>query len=192
MVQFWKGEHTAIKDLIGILIFLLDNIPEAKSLINWALTLSSDNIKTILKVTPYLIRKVLLSKLNYKNDMPREDLEKLKEEVRNNELMLKPAAEWIKFVMIVFNKNKMLINFNDEREIIKSMWTTLSEFEDVSKSNNKWIKDIQKQADFILLILGLSKCQFEYIKPFASQIGLFNEKVEKLFDILLKYKDVIF
>ena len=53
--------------------------------------------------------------------MPREDLEKLKEEVRNNELMLKPAAEWIKFVMIVFNKNKMLINFNDEREIIKSM-----------------------------------------------------------------------
>ena len=72
------------------------------------------------------------------------------------------------------------------------MMNTLDKYEKEIGIESKMTKNAMKQANFILMILGFCRGNFEMITTFASELGVFDDKVKELFAIFMKYKDIIF
>ena len=152
-----------------IIIYLFRDVPEATALLKVIFYLSKEHIYGVLKIMPKVVQMMVPS-------IP--DIE--------------VASSFFNAILLMLNKNKLLVSVETQREFIHHFSVWLYRWREMINKDFNLLLDPEKQADFIFLILGLSKSHLELVKQFAIHIGWFDERVEALFEILWKYKDVIF
>ena len=192
LLKCQKKDRESIRKLIIICFYLCKNIPEAKALLKILFYLTKDDISQVLHVMPRLVMTLFGSKLIDLNKAMRTDLYNKLVNINNSNNFIKASISIMRFVLIMLNKNKLLPNINSQKQHIYEMMDFISENKDLFGNKIKLLNDREKQMEFILFILGLSKSHFQLIKDFGVRIGLVSERVEILFNILWKYRDVIF
>ena len=188
ILQAIHHDSGSMKKIIKMFIPLFRNIPEANAVIETIISLSKDKHQKILNTMPTLIRLILLSKIDYQKG----EIDVGGAQFKITNTLVEAAAGLIGWIVIMLYKNKCFFKMDFQRSRIVQMLIAIDKYEKEFNVETKLIKDVQKQADFILLILGISKFHLELMKNFANQVGCFDNKAYDLFKIFWKYKDVIF
>ena len=192
LLKCQKKDRESIRKLIIICFYLCKNIPEAKALLKILFYLTKDDISQVLHVMPRLVMTLFGSKLIYLMQEKRTDLYYKLVDINNSNNFINTSISIMRFVLIMLNKNKLLPDINSQKQHIYEMMDLISVNQYMFGNNIKLLNDREKQTEFILFILGLSKSHFQLIKDFGVRIGLVSERVEILFNILWKYRDTIF
>ena len=188
VLQCIHQDLDSVHIITKMLISLFKDIPDAMALINSVFYLSKEKYKKIFNVMPILVKLRLLSKYSHSKD----NIEKKRESFRAADPLVEGAAALLNVIIIILYKNIYFFRTDLQREKVYTMLNTLESYNKNRDYGNKMFNNIDKQTDFILLILGLSKSHLELIQSFASQIGWFDQKAIDLFSIFKKYKDTIF
>ena len=120
-----------------------------------------------------------------------EQYEKILNLINDSTLSVETSISIMKSVFIMLNKNKLCIPQDQQKQIIGDMINLLRESESIME-NLTLLKDQNQLIDLILFIIGISKSHFHLIKDYGVSIGLVSERVEILFNLLWKYRDLIF
>ena len=188
MLQCIHKDLNLIGKIVKMVTPLYQKIPEANALINSIFFLSKERYHKIFNVMPVLVKLILISRF----EQLKEDYEKKKIEFKLSDNLVNSAVGVLNCIIIMLYKNKYFFSMSLQRSKIVDMLIALQDNEKDFNSGAPQIKEIQKLADFILLILGLGKFHLELVKNFANQIGWFDKKATDLFNIFWKYKEVVF
>ena len=167
MLQCIHKDLNLIGKIVKMVTPLYQKIPEANALINSIFFLSKERYHKIFNVMPVLVKLILISRF----EQLKEDYEKKKIEFKLSDNLVNSAVGVLNCIIIMLYKNKYFFSMSLQRSKIVDMLIALQDNEKDFNSGAPQIKEIQKLADFILLILGLGKFHLELVKNFANQIG---------------------
>lgn len=187
-----KRDSEAIGEIISIVSPVLREIPGGIIIFNIISSLSKNDISKVIDIMPNLVRIMLISKFDLDMNLTDEEIEEKIKQLKFTDSLLKGAVAWISSLVILLNKNTTQFTLEYYKKIFTNMMTALEEYEDEVDPKVKIVKNAMKQANFVLMILGLCRGNFEMIAPLASEMGCFEGNVKELFSIFSKYKDIIF
>ena len=187
-----KADEEAIKDLISLVSPLLRGIPGGVVIYNIICCLTKNDMMKIIHIMPNLVKIMMLAKLNLNPNLSTQEIEEKIRNLNYSESLVDGVVAWISSLVMIINKNTSKIKLKEFQDIFEKMISSLVIYEREIGINSKFAKNVEKQAHFILLILGLCRGNFEMIATLAKEFGVFDEKVKELFSIFTKYKDIIF
>ena len=139
-----------------------------------------------------LVRVMMLSKLNLNSNLSAKEIEEKINQLKFTHSLVEGVAAWISSLAVLINKNTAQFELEYLKNIFINMMNTLEKYENEVGIESKMVKSTMKQANFILMILGFCRGNFEMIATLASELGVLDSKVKELFAIFMKYKDIIF
>ena len=187
-----RKDTEAIRDIISIVCPLLRDIPGAVVIFNIISSLTKSEINKVINMMPNLVRIMLLTKLNLSTNLSEKEIEEKIKQLQFTESLVEGVVAWISSLVMLINKNTSQFDIEFFKEIFVKMFNALKKYEDEVGAQSNLAKSALKQANFILMILGLWRGNFDMIASLASEIGVFDGKVKELFSIFAKYKDIIF
>jgi hypothetical protein len=106
-------------------------------------------------------------------------------------LFLECASEVMYFGVDLLSEEVKKLTFNDYVDKISQMFGKVEQF--YKKNARGKSKTLESQRDYILFVIGICKGDFEMIGVLANKMGCFDNGIVKtLFQILMRYKSVIF
>ena len=187
-----RKDTEAIKDIISIVCPLLRDIPGAVVIFNIISSLTKSEINKVISMMPNLVRIMMLTKLNLSTNLSEKEIEEKIKQLQFTESLVEGVVAWISSLVMLINKNTAQFDMEFFKEIFVKMFNALKKYEDEIGAQSNLAKSALKQANFILMILGLWRGNFDMIATLASEIGVFDGKVKELFAVFAKYKDIIF
>ena len=187
-----KQDSDSISEIVILLSPLLRDIPGGIVIFKIISSLTKSDISKVISIMPNLVRIMMMSKINLDMSLPEKEIEEKLKQLKFTESLIEGVVAWISSLVILINKNPSQFTIKYYKKIFDKMMETLQKYENEIGSQSKIVKNATKQANFILMILGFCRGNFELIEALASEIGWFDEKVKELFLIFSKYKDIIF
>ena len=187
-----RKDTEAIKDIISMMVPLLRDIPGGAIIFNIISTLAKNDIRKLISMMSNLVRVMMLSKLNFNENLLEKEIEEKINQLKLTDSFIDGVSSWISSLIVLINKNTEQFELEYLKDIFISMMKTLDKYEDEVGIKSKMTINATKQANFILMILGFCRGNFEMIATLASELGVFDDKVKELFAIFMKYKDIIF
>ena len=184
--------NEAIKDIILLMSPLLRDIPGGVMIFNIISTLTKNDIRKLISIMPILVRVMMLSKINLSKKLSAKEIEEKLNQLKFTYSLEEGVAAWISSLVVLINKNTAQFDLEYFKNIFTNMMKTLDKYEKEIGIESKMTKNAMKQANFILMILGFWRGNFEMITTLASELGVFDGKVKELFAIFMNYKDIIF
>jgi hypothetical protein len=120
-------------------------------------------------------------------------LKHLKIEIDDYPILLECASEVMYFGVDLLSEEGKKFTFNNYVDKISQMFDKVEKFYKEIKDVDGKLKTLESQRDYVMFVIGICKGDFEMIGVLANKLGCFdNDIVKALFQILLRYKSVIF